>query len=58
LNGSEIFRGSPAKKDWMEDEIDLGNYVQPGRNTLLWEYLDGAQTHYWLKSFRIRSGNP
>jgi hypothetical protein len=58
LNGSEIFRGSPAKKDWTEDEIDLGNYVQPGRNTLLWEYLDGAQTHYWLKSFRIRSGTP
>lgn len=58
LNGSEIFRGSPAKSEWIEDEIDLGNYVQPGRNTLLWEYLDGAQTHYWLKSFRISSGNP
>jgi hypothetical protein len=58
LNGSEIFRGSPAKIEWMEDEIDLGNYVQPGRNTLLWEYLDGAQTHYWLKSFRVSSGNP
>jgi hypothetical protein len=58
LNGNEIFRGSPAKKEWMEDEIDLGNYVQPGRNTLLWEYLEGAQTHYWLKSFRISSGQP
>jgi hypothetical protein len=57
LNGSERFRGSPAKSDWTEDQIDLGNYVQPGRNTLLWEYLDGAQTPYWLKSFRLSSGN-
>jgi hypothetical protein len=56
LNGNEVFRGSPAKSGWMEEEIDLGNYAQPGRNTLLWEYLDGAQTHYWLKSFRLRSG--
>jgi hypothetical protein len=56
LNGSEIFRGSPAKSGWMEDRVELGNFVQPGRNTLLWEYLDGAQTHYWLKSFRISSG--
>jgi hypothetical protein len=57
LNGSEIFRGSPAKSGWMEERVELGNYVQPGRNTLLWEYLDGAQTHYWLKSFRLNSGN-
>jgi hypothetical protein len=56
LNGNEIFRGSPAKSGWVEDQIELGNYVQPGRNTLLWEYLDGAQTHYWLKSFRVSSG--
>ena len=58
LNGNEIFGGSPTKSDWMEEQIDLGNYVQPGRNTLLWEYLDGAQTHYWLKSFRLTSGHP
>lgn len=57
LNGSELFRGSPAKSEWMEEQLDLGNYVQPGRNTLLLEYLDGAQTHYWLKSFRVSSGN-
>jgi hypothetical protein len=57
LNGSEIFRGSPAKSSWMDDRLELANYVQPGRNTLLWEYLDGAQTHYWLKSFRISSGD-
>jgi hypothetical protein len=53
LNGGEIFRGSPAGKDWMEEQFDLGHYVQPGGNTLLFEYLDGAQTHYWLKSFRL-----
>ncbi|MEY2563492.1 MAG: hypothetical protein QOH88_1685 [Verrucomicrobiota bacterium] len=57
LNGNEIFRGSPAEIDWIEDKIDPGNYVQPGRNTLRWEYLDGAQTHYWLKSFRLSGGN-
>ncbi|MFZ1221154.1 MAG: toll/interleukin-1 receptor domain-containing protein [Chthoniobacterales bacterium] len=58
LNGNEVFRGSPAKSGWMEDEIDLGNYAQPGHNTLRWDYLDGAQTHYWLKSFRISSSQP
>jgi hypothetical protein len=61
LNGNEIFRGSSkgmTSEGWTEDQIDLGNYVQPGRNTLLWEYLDGAQTPYWLKSFRLSSGNP
>jgi hypothetical protein len=56
LNGGEIFRASPAKSGWTDDEIDLGRYVQPGINTLLFEYLDGAQTHYWLKSFRVSSG--
>jgi TIR domain-containing protein len=57
LNGGEVFRGSPAKSGWTEDQIDLGRYVQPGMNTLRWEYLDGAQTHYWLKSFYVSSGN-
>ena len=57
LNGGEIFRGSPDKSGWKEDQIDLGRYVQPGVNTLLWEYLDGAQTHYWLKSFRLAGGD-
>jgi hypothetical protein len=56
LNGNEIFRDSPAKMTWTEDQIELGRYVQPGRNTLLWEYLDGAQSHYWLKSFRLSGG--
>jgi TIR domain len=56
LNGGEIFRASPAKSGWTDDEIELGHYVQPGMNTLLFEYLDGAQTHYWLKSFRVSSG--
>jgi hypothetical protein len=57
LNGNEIFRGSPPESSWTEQQIGLGGYVQPGRNTLLWEYLDGAQTHYWLKSFRISGGD-
>ena len=57
LNGNEIFRGSPPEISWTEQQIGLGGYVQPGRNTLLWEYLDGAQTHYWLKSFRISGGD-
>ena len=58
LNGHEIFRGSPAESGWMEQQIDLGGFVQPGRNTLRWEYLHGAQTHYWLKSFQIQSAPP
>jgi len=57
LNGNEIFRGSPAKKGWMDEKIELHNSARPGANTLRWEYLSGAQTHYWLKSFRISGGN-
>ena len=53
LNGGEVFHGSPAKSGWSEDQIDLGHYAQPGTNTLRWDFLDGAQTHYWLKSFRV-----
>jgi hypothetical protein len=57
LNDKEIFRGSPAQKGWMDEEIDLRQGAQPGLNTLRWDYLDGAQTHYWLKSFRVSAGN-
>lgn len=39
----------------MEEQIELGAHAQPGSNTLLWELLEGAQTHYWLKSFRLSS---
>ncbi|MEY2440349.1 MAG: hypothetical protein QOI34_1734 [Verrucomicrobiota bacterium] len=53
LNGTEIFHGSPAEQGWMDQEIDLGHTVRPGTNTLRWEFLHGAQTHYWLKSFRV-----
>jgi len=56
LNGNEIFRGSPPESGWSEEQIGLGRYVQAGRNNLRWEFLDGAQTHYWLKSFRISGG--
>jgi hypothetical protein len=28
----------------------VSNQLQPGRNTLRWEFLNGATTHYWLKS--------
>jgi hypothetical protein len=58
LNGEEIFRGSPTRNSWTEDQIDLGNYVKPGVNTLVWDYLEGARTHYWLKSFRLSRTNP
>ena len=57
LNGAEIFRGSPPESGWSEEQIGLSNYVQPGVNTLLWELLDGARTHYWLKSFRVSGGD-
>jgi hypothetical protein len=64
LNGSELFRQGPGRTSWTEDEINLADYVQPGRNTLLWEYLDVAQeypsiaqTPYCLKSFRLSSGD-
>ena len=57
LNGTEIFRGSPAEKGWTDDQIDLGHSARPGTNTSRWEYLSGAQTHYWLKSFRVNGGN-
>jgi hypothetical protein len=49
LNGNEIFRGSPPQKGWMDEQIDLGRSARPGTNRLRWDYLDGAQTHYWLK---------
>ena len=58
LNGAEIFRGSPSQPGWMDSQYDLNGHVQPGRNTLLFEYLDGAQTHYWLKSFSVGGSNP
>ena len=57
LNGNEIFRGSPAQKGWVDEKIDLHNSARPGTNTLRWDYLSGAQTHYWLKSFRVGGEN-
>ena len=55
LNGQRVFQGSPARIVWMEEQIDLGAHAAPGKNTLLWELLEGAQTHYWLKLFRLSS---
>jgi hypothetical protein len=57
LNGTEIFRGSPVEKGWSDQQIDLGRSARPGKNTLRWDFLNGAQTHYWLKSFRVNGGN-
>ena len=57
LNGTEIFRGSPVEKGWSDQQIDLDRSARPGKNTLRWDFLNGAQTHYWLKSFRVNGGN-
>jgi hypothetical protein len=55
LNGSQIFGASPPESGWTEEQIPLKNAVQPGINTLRWDFLDRAETHYWLKSFRVSS---
>ena len=55
LNGSQIFGASPPESGWTEEQIRLKNVVQPGINTLRWDFLDRAETHYWLKSFRVSS---
>jgi hypothetical protein len=56
LNGQEIFRGSPAHEGWTDEQFDLGQSARPGTNVLRWDFLNGAQTHYWLKSFRVNGG--
>ena len=53
LNKKEIFNGSPSKIDWMQSEIDISDQLEPGSNTLRWEYRPDASTHYWLRSFAI-----
>jgi hypothetical protein len=55
LNGSQIFGASPPESGWTEAQIRLRNAVQPGMNILRWDFLDRAETHYWLKSFRVSS---
>jgi hypothetical protein len=57
LNGEEIFQGSPAHQGWNDEQINLGNTARPGTNVLRWEFLNGAQTHYWLKSFAVSGEN-
>jgi len=53
LNGVEIFNGTPAHPGWTDEQYDLGRAARPGTNTIRWDFLHGATTHYWLKSFRL-----
>jgi hypothetical protein len=62
LNGSEVWVGSPVKNNvvlvpggvaWRRQEWDVTDHIRPGLNTLRWDGLPGATTHYWLKSFRL-----
>jgi hypothetical protein len=62
LNGGEVWVGSPVKNNvvlvpggvaWRRQEWDVTDQIRPGLNTLRWDGLPGAETHYWLKSFRL-----
>lgn len=57
LNGQGIFRGSPAHEGWTDEDIDLRHSARPGTNVLRCYFLNGTQTLYWLKSFRVKGGN-
>jgi hypothetical protein len=63
LNGRVIWEGSPrgdvaagTPVPWTVTTLDVSELLQRGSNTLRWEYLSGATTHYWLKSFTLAAG--
>jgi hypothetical protein len=64
LNGQPVWKGSPGPTDsgpgghWAADVIDVSQALQVGSNTLRWSFLNGASTHYWLKSFRLSWSPP
>ena len=64
LNGQPAWKGSPGSTDsgpgglWAADESDVSKALQLGSNTLRWSFLNGASTHYWLKSFHLAWSPP
>jgi hypothetical protein len=59
LNGTTVYQGSPGPTNtgpgnlWASNTAIVTSMLRQGSNTLRWDYLNGATTHYWLKSFRI-----
>jgi hypothetical protein len=61
LNDREVWRGQPAGGacpemsgfTWSCDGAEVTASLRRGTNTLRWEFLHGATTHYWLKAFGI-----
>lgn len=59
LNGATVYQGSPGPTNtgpggqWAGNSAIVTTMLRQGSNTLKWDFLNGATTHYWLKSFRI-----
>jgi hypothetical protein len=60
LNEQTVWEGSPPgirgqgpHGMWDATVVNVTTLLRPGTNTLRWDALDSATTHYWLKSFRV-----